>query len=69
MQCDHGLGQLKSKQCQAQFKLPLNSNQVNCLGGIIKSMLKNKPCPKIHLPLLTNSKYSVGHVKTSWRFY
>ena len=69
MQCDHGLGQLETKQGQAQFKSPLNPNQINCLGGILKTMLKNKHCQKIHLPLLKNFKYSVGHVKPSWRFY
>ena len=68
MQCDHGLGQLGSKQGQAQFKLPLNSNQINCLGGIIKTMLKNKHCPKIPQPLLINYKYSVEFESTSWRF-
>ena len=40
MQCDHGLGQLESKQCQAQFKLTLNWNQINCFGGILKQCEK-----------------------------
>ena len=68
MQCDHGLGQLETKQGQAQFNLPLNSNQINFLGGILKHNDETKHCPKIHQPLLINSKYSVGHVKPSWRF-
>ena len=68
MQCDHDLGQLESKQGQAQIQMPLNSDQINCLGGIIKTMLKIKHCPKIMLLLLLNPKYSVDHDPPSWRF-
>ena len=45
----------------------LKSNQLPWWN--IKTMLKNKQCPKILQPLLINSKYSLDHDPPSWGFY
>ena len=69
MHCDHGLGQLETKQGQAQFKSPLDSNQIKLPWWYNKNNVENKHCPKILQPLFINPKYTVGHFKPSWRFY
>ena len=68
MQCDHDLGQLDFKQGQAQNSNALISNPNKCLWWIIQNNAENKHLPKIHQPLLINSKYPLCHETPSWRF-
>ena len=60
------LGQLESKQNQAQFKLPFElkskSNDQIAFGGLLKTKVQNQLSPKIMKLLLIIHKYSVVHV-------
>ena len=49
-----------------QIDFEFKSNQMP--WWIIKNNVENKHCPKILLPLIINSKYSVDHDPPSWRF-
>ena len=69
MQCDHVPWSTWIKEMPSSIQTDFGIQMPKCLWWYIKNNVENKHCQKILLPLLINSKYSVGHFKPSWRFY